>query len=313
MTKYLITCNPTFSKSLLQEVQDPKSVILYPGIILSDRLPVSHALVLAHDVYEIHKILEHIDPKTLAMEIAPLLSRQDSFALRCIIYGSERSNVVSLGMTSRDIEVQVGTLLEQQGYPVNLKQPGCVVYIHLIARKVYVGKMKSSMQRALVSKGNRLNRAQLKLREALTAFRIPLHKIKTALDIGAAPGGFTKELIAHNIKVTAIDPADLDISLRNDKNVAHLKIKAEEFSSTILYDLLVNDMNIHPKDSAKILLALSAYLKKGGYCLMTIKCPTKNVFYYIKEVKKILKPSFSQFAFKHLPHNRMEITMKAVK
>lgn len=312
MNSCLFTCNPAFSRQLLKEIGFPGKV-LHHGVIFVEKLSSLKNYMLAHEVYIVQNILNSLDTEKIVDTLSVQLSPDHSFALRCILYGSPESNVQSLQIRTRDIEVQVGTILERRGYIVNRKSPDLLFFLHVLSQKVYVSTLVYKVPRAVSFKTGRLNRAQLKLREASEFFQIPLDQIKTALDIGAAPGGFSKELSLHNVRVTALDPAELDSSLLLDSHITHIKKRAEEFAPSSQYDLFVNDMNMHPKDSARILLSLSSFLKNGGYCVMTVKCPSKNVFYYIEEVQKILEPSFHNFVFQHLPHNRMEIMMKAEK
>jgi len=158
-----------------------------------------------------------------------------------------------------------------------------------------------------------INRSQLKLRQALIHFNIDLTQVKTCLDLGASPGGFSKELSNHNINIIAIDPANLDKRLDNNKNIKHLKIKVNEFKTNNEFDLIVNDMNMHPTESANTMITLSKFLKNNKPAIMTIKCPSINVFKYIKQSKQILKKHYEKFEVQHLPNNRMEITIKMVK
>ena len=312
MNSYLFTCYPTFSQQLLKEIA-VSAKIVYPGVLFVDDLSKLNTSILAHDIYKIQSILDSLDTEKIVDILSIQFSQKNSFALRCILYGSEGSNVQSLQIRTRDIEVQVGTLLEKKGFIVNRTSPDHLFYLHILSQKIYISTLVYHVPRAVSFKTDRLNRAQLKLREASEFFQIPFNHIKTALDIGAAPGGFSKELSLHQIHVTALDPAELDSSLLLDSYITHVKKRAEEFAPSCTYDLFVNDMNMHPKDSARIILSLSSFLKKDESCIMTIKCPTKKVFYYIEEVKKILEPAFHNFAFQHLPHNRMEIMMKAEK
>lgn len=312
MGSYLFTYYPSFSQQLLKEIGSPGKV-LYPGVLFVDNMNLLKNYMLAHEVYNVQSLLDSLDTEKIVDTLAAQLSLKETFALRCILYGSPQSNVQSLQIRSRDIEVQVGTCLEQKGFLVDRKSPVHLFFLHILSQKVYISTLIYHIPRAISLKTDRLNRAQLKLREAIEFFSLPIKQIKTALDIGAAPGGFSKELSLHRIHVTALDPAELDPSLLQGPFITHVKKRAEDFIPSSSFDLFVNDMNMHPKDSARNILSLSPFLKNGGYCIMTVKCPSKNVFHYIEEVKKILEPSFDHFVFQHLPHNRMEIMMKAEK
>src|SRR3989344_1319626 len=309
MNKYLITYTPLFSKGIIDELGTNNHKELTKGLLLLESIKIPQ-LTLAHEIYKIDAT-EKIDINNIIIAIKKILNKTKSFSIKCTVYGDERFNVNTLNLKSRDIEVQVGIQLEKEGFKVDRKNPNDIILINLADNTAFI--TKTIPDKSNFNYGDKLNRSQLKLREALSYFNIDLKDIKSALDIGASPGGFSKELSKNGIKVTAIDPAELDSSLRNDNNIVHLKIRAEEFKPMEKFDLLVNDMNLHPNDSAKILLYLSKFLKNGAFCIMTVKCPTKNVFFYIKNIKGLLEKDFKDFEFKHLPHNKMEITMKAIK
>ncbi len=309
MNKYLVTYAPLFYKKIIDELGTNNHKELSKGLLLleANKTP---KLALSHEIYKIEAI-EKIDVKGIIFAIKKLLSEKESFMIKCIIYGDEKFNVNTLNIKSRDIEVQVGIQLEKEGFLVDRKNPKSIILVNIANNNAFI--TKSQYKREGFNYEDRLNRSQLKLREALHYFNVDLKKTRNALDIGAAPGGFSKELSKYKIKVTAVDPADLDSSLKNDKNITHLKIRAEDFKPKEEFDLLVNDMNLHPNDSAKVVLGLCKFLKSNAVCIVTIKCPTKNVFYYMDNIENLLKKCFREFEFKHLLHNKMEITMKAIK
>lgn len=262
--------------------------------------------------------------------IKKLTNKKSPFKIKCNIFGMKNFNVNTLNLRSRDIEVDVGKKLESLGFKIDLNSPKYIFVANIFVNAILISKLnlreynqnyyvesdssgKSRNNYNNINKDFEINRSQLKLREALINFKINAAEIKNALDLGASPGGFSKELSSHNIKVTAIDPADLNEKLKYDKNIKHLKIKADEFTTNEKFGLIVNDMNLHPLESANIMVNLSTFLEKNGYAIMTIKCPSKNVARYIKITKQILKKEFKKFKIQHLQHNRMEITIKMIK
>ncbi len=55
-----------------------------------------------------------------------------------------------------------------------------------------------------------ISRAEFKLLEALEVFGVSLPSRGRALDLGAAPGGWTRLLLEASLSVVAVDPANLD-------------------------------------------------------------------------------------------------------
>ena len=130
-----------------------------------------------------------------------------------------------------------------------------------------------------------------KIEEALTISRAiypPLHdefesiQIKSAIDLGAAPGAWTGHLADLGSFVIAVDPSALDPSIVEKPAVVHLQMKAEEAGDKIIAlldekgqsgkaDLLVSDMNIHPSEASRLVTALLPYVRAGGLLIFTLK------------------------------------------
>jgi len=76
---------------------------------------------------------------------------------------------------------------------------------------------------------SRVSRSEFKLLEALEIFKIELPKRGVALDLGAAPGGWTHVLRQREQYVTAVDPGRLDKRLVADRSIRHKRMTAEEY------------------------------------------------------------------------------------
>jgi 23S rRNA (cytidine2498-2'-O)-methyltransferase len=156
-----------------------------------------------------------------------------------------------------------------------------------------------------------ISRAEFKLLEALEWFRLELPPRGIALDLGAAPGGWARVLRQHEQYVTAVDPAALHPSLQTDKNVRHLRMTAETYlkQEPDLYDVIVNDMRLDARDSARLMVAFAPYLRPHGRALMTLKLPEKARPSLIEHSFTILQHAFIIAGARQLFHNRSEITV----
>ncbi len=256
-------------------------------------------------------------------EVKKQINKKIPFKLRCNIFGERTFNVNILNSKSRDLDIKIGRKLNALGFKIDLNNFKYIFVINIFKRKILISKLTSKIYyRNYFFELNtndkninyfQINRSQLKLRQALIYFNVDLTQVKTSLDLGASPGGFSKELSNHNINIIAIDPANLDKRLNNNKNIKHLKMKVNEFKTNKKFDLIVNDMNMHPIESANTMINLSKFLKNNKLAIMTIKCPSMNVFKYIKQSKQILKKQYEKFEIQHLPNNRKEITIKMIK
>lgn len=154
-----------------------------------------------------------------------------------------------------------------------------------------------------------ISRAEFKLLEALAVFNVDLSKADSALDLGAAPGGWSKVLLERGLKVTAVDPALLSASILNHPNLTHIKDVAERLKPKSPFDIIVNDMRMDMMASSKIMLDLSPFLAFGGLVIMTLKLPHKEWYKNTKRAFKLLEKSYTVQGARQLFHNRSEVTV----
>ncbi|MFC7680035.1 SAM-dependent methyltransferase [Paenibacillus sp. GCM10028914] len=160
-----------------------------------------------------------------------------------------------------------------------------------------------------------ISRAKFKLLEAEKQFEIPFSSFRHALDIGAAPGGWSSFLLERGLQVTAVDPAKMHESLLDhpnlkivNKNAADVKFKESQF------DLLVCDMSWSPKLMARMVTDLLYSLRSGGTAVVTVKLLTKKPMALVHEIIDIFEDSRMQIqGAKQLFHNRDEITLYMIK
>ena len=155
-------------------------------------------------------------------------------------------------------------------------------------------------------------RAEFKIEEAFEVFGIQVREGMKALDLGAAPGGWTHYLNKKGIRVDAVDPAALDDALLEQPNVRHYRMTAQEFArihGEDTYDLIVNDMKMDNNQSMDILCEMSRLLEKNGECLMTLKLPKEGVQKRINVVRKVLGERFGTVRIRQLYYNRSEATV----
>ena len=156
-----------------------------------------------------------------------------------------------------------------------------------------------------------ISRAEFKLLEALELFHITLPPRGLALDLGAAPGGWTRILRQHGQYVTAVDPAALDPRIAADPNVRHKRMTAEAYlhDEPDQFDLIVNDMRMDARDSARLVVAYARLLHPGGIVLMTLKLPETRRMPVIDQALQILQGSYHVAGARQLFHNRSEVTL----
>lgn len=257
---------------------------------------------------------EHVGTlREAALEIAEF-AHGDTFRVECKRRGDHQ-------FSSRDVQREIGLHLEQQTpgafafedpayiIPVEIYQD--IAYLGCLPRDRVLVKTITKMRKYAPGK-RPLNRAEAKLREALKAFEVAVDSTTRALDLGAAPGGWTKVLAAHGAQVVAVDPADLAPEVAALPNVTHFPGRAEEYLATSpaeQFDLITNDMNCDPAGSAELVRALLPLLRAGGVVIMTVKFVTRNRKKHVREVSDALGRHFESLQERHLPHNARETTV----
>ena len=156
-----------------------------------------------------------------------------------------------------------------------------------------------------------ISRAEFKLLEAIEVFGIVLPAHGVALDLGAAPGGWTRVLRQAGQYVTAIDPGELDARLADDPGVRHRRMTAEQYlqSDPDAFDIIVNDMRMDARDSARVMAACAKLLYRHGWALMTVKLPEQDRQPVLDQTFAILRPVYTIAGARQLFHNRSEITL----
>ncbi|MFO7537152.1 MAG: 50S rRNA methyltransferase, partial [Chloroflexota bacterium] len=105
--------------------------------------------------------------------------------------------------------------------------------------------------------------------------------------------------------------ARLHPSLHADPNVRHLRLTAEEYldAGPDRFDLIVNDMRLDARDSARLMMAYARHLYRHGMALITLKLPQENRQAVLDHSFNILRRAYTITAARQLFHNRSEITV----
>lgn len=155
-----------------------------------------------------------------------------------------------------------------------------------------------------------ISRSEFKLLEAMEIFRITLPMHGMALDLGAAPGGWTRILRQLGLYVTAVDTADLDPRLRGDRGIRYRRMTAQAYlkSGPDTYDVIFNDMRMDARDSARLMVEFAPYLHPDGLALITLKLPGRRAKETLQHALNILAEAYEIAGVRQLFHNRREVT-----
>lgn len=158
-----------------------------------------------------------------------------------------------------------------------------------------------------------VSRSALKLMEAIDLFRIPVVARSLALDLGAAPGGWSQVLARRGATVIAVDPGELDPRVTALDGVRVFTGTAATFirHATARFDLIVNDMRLDARESARTMLEARSLLQRGGAMLMTLKLPERAPTAVMRQALEILHRVYSRPMARCLYFNRNEVTVYA--
>ncbi|HWS25172.1 MAG TPA: 23S rRNA (cytidine(2498)-2'-O)-methyltransferase RlmM [Xanthomonadales bacterium] len=136
----------------------------------------------------------------------------------------------------------------------------------------------------------------------------------TAVDLGAAPGGWTYQLVARQMRVTAIDNGRVDAGLMASGLVTHLREDGFRYRPPKPVDWLVCDMVEKPGRVAELVARWFAQ----GWCraaVFNLKLPMKRRFEAwtsaLRELQSLTAKGYSVRA-RQLYHDREELTVAVV-
>jgi 23S rRNA (cytidine2498-2'-O)-methyltransferase len=344
----IITAHPEFSASAVAELkrldkQFTQVDELAPGIILC-RLGVSPTgLYRPTFVRHIAPVQTTIDLTNSTRDLAEiaaalaelptmaLLERGTHFAVQTRLVQTDKTlgeRPYSGGQINQALAEVIG---EETGAVEDVKKPQVVVSLLCTMYKGYLGisPVEENLSswpggaRHFAQTPEQISRAEFKLLEALEVFGLQLPAQGRALDLGAAPGGWTRLALEAGIgNVVAVDPAHLDSRLAKHKGLDHYRGKAEDYLEEAIrkhfrFDVIMNDMRMDARDAARVLVKASACLKAEGFVLSVFKLPHAttqiNPVITLKEALNILNQRYHVVQARQLFHNRSEVTVVAAQ
>lgn len=161
------------------------------------------------------------------------------------------------------------------------------------------------------------SRAALKLEEAFLIFLDKPEELlrpgMTAVDLGAAPGGWTWELVKRHFRVIAVDNATLSPLLLTSGLVTHYRADGFHYRPNKTVNWLVCDIVEQP---ARIANLIGRWMI-SGWChraIFNLKLPMKKRYQEVEHCRHLILKHASDadvsitLAFKQLYHDRAEVT-----
>ncbi|WP_322904397.1 SAM-dependent methyltransferase [Paenibacillus campi] len=340
-SRWIGTANHGFAAYAQEELKrafgSVKSSVLVPGEVLLLTLPAEAEQVIQRLQTQPLMFLRHMQPvrydivleqlaegeQPLHTLAALLLKREELYGKPLALQVRKTADADTGDSNASELRHQLEEQLAELQAEFTVQQPELIVSVFWTADRLYGG---ISAPEHNVSDWNggairfqreegQISRAKFKLLEAEKVFGIDFTAFQRALDVGAAPGGWTSFLLERGLHVTAVDPAKMHPSLQNHpqlktvrRNAADVKFSAGEF------DLLVCDMSWSPKLTARLVIDLLDAVQPGGTVIVTVKLMHKKPLAVIREVMESFEQARLQIQrAKQLFHNRDEITLYMVR
>jgi 23S rRNA (cytidine2498-2'-O)-methyltransferase len=272
------------------------------------------------------------DLETLAVALAelptfPMLERGQHFAVQARLIQSEENSKRSYS-GGKINQLLAAAIVEETGAVEDIKKPEIVVSLLCTPHTAYMGISLARTNlsswpggmRHFAQTPEQISRAEFKLLEALETFEVTLPERGRALDLGAAPGGWTRLLLKAGLQVVAVDPAKLDPRLVRQPGLTHFRSYAEHYleieppgKRPQVFDVITNDMRMDAREAARLLIALRSKLGPDGFILSTLKLPhmTASIdpLKNLRESMSLLSRYFNLVRAHQLFHNRQEVTV----
>lgn len=336
LVQYLAICDKRFFKSAIDELHksaliDTDSIERIYGhevfLVNSKGSPKTGPDLVPED-FEFFDFVVKID-KAIAFsknfaDVAKSVSEAVDKSKRFKIYVKKYG--FKLAERAKDIEVAVGTEMERMGFIADLKKPEIAIFIVFLEDRIFIGKSTAGeSERPKIidwfrpsnvdDKDIGLNRASFKIAEAFNYFKVDPSKIKVAIDIGAAPGGWSYYLASKGIKVIAIDNALMNYEKLCEKFKVLVisgmdKESAGPDQNTIIGTGMgeVHRKNLSVSNIGILQIRTIADLLKL-YDIVQIKAPAEEAEKYIAYLK-ILRPGLLAIDINVKPKYSIEVAKK---
>lgn len=327
MDKYLLTAQPEAIRHALSEAGEPQLLAMpAPGVALCEGYtrpvmpvflrhccPVQAEVKLSGELRDIGALSAALKP------LLPLLDETLSFSVQTrILPGCEPA------YKPFDCNAALSGIAQRAGLTLDVRAPRQVISLAITAETAYLGVSATEDNlsawaggcRRFKKEAEQVSRAEFKLLEAIETFALELPREGVALDLGAAPGGWTRVLRQRGLRVTAIDPALLDERVAADEGVTHLRETTQVyFRDPQPCDIMVNDMRMDCLESARLMNEGAAALVPGGIGVLTLKL-SENAAEWprrVRQAEAILRQAYTVTGMRQLFHNRSEVTAALCK
>jgi 23S rRNA (cytidine2498-2'-O)-methyltransferase len=325
---WLVYCRPGFERDCAEETQaKPVEVIENSGyLVLQGKAKLAYdQLAFARQLLTLHGEVNDLPERDrLAPLLTALPATQEKFGALYLEVPDTNEGKTLSGFTKRFQPLMEEALGER------LQDDPALPRLHVFFPDEHRALIATSNPHNSSSALNGIHRVSmspdapsrsyLKLAEAFDVFLDGKEQAQwlkpgmSAVDLGAAPGGWTWQLVQRGLKVTAVDNGPLKGAAAGHPNIRHLRHDGFRFRPQRPVDWLVCDMVEQPQRVA----ALIAEWFLGGHtkrAIFNLKLPMKKRVAALREaldnMHKMLnaKGIAHQLRVKQLYHDREEVTV----
>lgn len=315
---WLWTCREGFEAPLFEELcwQKAGATLLGPGLVQSERLP-ARPCTFARMGFRISQLVTTPQQAAAALPNEP--TRVQVWVPDTQVANARAGEAVAWESTIAALREG----LADPATPWSALERGaflgqvCLVAPHTAA----VGAVRARDALSLAAGGRARmkrtadapSRAAMKLDEALEWLGVAPGRGDLCVDLGSAPGGWTRRLLERGARVWSVDTGLLAEDLRQHPRVKHFHQSAFSFTPPEPCDWLFCDMAWRPLEVAQ-LLAKWARNRWATQLVANVKLPMKDKLPVVARVTGTLEAAgWATVQARQLYHDRDEVTLRAVR
>ncbi len=162
-----------------------------------------------------------------------------------------------------------------------------------------------------------ISRAYLKIAEAVAWSQMPIRPGDTFVEIGSSPGGACQFLLQQQLRVTGVDPAEMDESIVEHPKFTHVRGRAIALKRRLFaqFRYLACDANVAPNYTLDTVEAIVMHpSNRLSGILLTLKLKDIEAAKGVPEMLTRLETwGFDQVELRQLAYNRREITAALIR
>lgn len=162
-----------------------------------------------------------------------------------------------------------------------------------------------------------VNRAWLKMHEAVLWGQVPIQNGDIVAEIGSAPGGAAQFLLERGATVVAIDPAEMDPSVVAHPSLVHVRKRARRVPQEALKNVqwLTIDINMPPSYTIDV---IRDYVENRDLTIRGVIATLKLSDWKLAEQVQEYEQDFTEMGFafvqtRQLAFNRQELCLVALR